>query len=134
MKIIFLIARVLLGLIFLTFGLNGFLHFIPAPQPTGVPGQFVGAMYVSHYLAVVWLVQIVGGALLLINRFVPAALNTLGPVLVNIILFHTTMSPVGYGPAVLAVVLWVIVFYPERAAFRPLMAAKPAPAANEASA
>jgi len=125
MKIIFPIARVLLGLLFLTFGLNGFLHFIPAPRPTGVPGQFVGAMYVSHYLAVVWLVQIVGGALLVINRYVPAALNTLGPVLVNIILFHTTMSPVGFGPAVIAVALWVIVFYPERTAFRPLMAAKP---------
>ena len=83
MKIIFPIARVLLGLLFLVIGFNGFFHFIPAPPPTGVSGQFVGAMYVSHYLAVVWLVQIVGGALLVINRFVPAALNTLGPVLVN---------------------------------------------------
>jgi putative oxidoreductase len=134
MKMVFLIARILLGFLFLVIGFNGFFHFIPAPAPSGVSGQFVGAMYVSHYLAVVWLVQIGGGALLVINRFVPAALNTLGPVLVNIVLFHTTMSPVGYTPAVIAIVLWGIVFYQERAAFRPLMASKPLPAIEQASA
>src|SRR5437667_667389 len=82
------ISRVLLGLMFLIFGLNGFLNFIPAPPPTGVAAQFIGAMFVSHYLAAVFALEIVAGALLLANRFVPAALTILGPLLVNIVLFH----------------------------------------------
>ena len=133
MKILFIVARVLLGLLFLVFGLNGFLHFIPAPQPSGIPGQFFGAMYVSHYLSAIWVVQIVGGALLLINRFVAGALNILGSVLVNIVLFHACMAPVGYAPAVIAILLWSIVFYQQRAAFRPLLTAKPLLTTNAAS-
>lgn len=117
-------ARVLLGLMFLVFGLNGFLNFIPSPPPTGVAAQFLGAMFVSHYLAAVFALQIVAGALLLANRFVPVALTILGALLVNIVLFHATMAPAGFAPAVVAVALWAIVFAGERAAFRPLLAAK----------
>jgi uncharacterized membrane protein YphA (DoxX/SURF4 family) len=124
MKTFVLISRVLLGLMFLVFGLNGFLNFIPAPPPTGTAGQFIGAMYVSHYLAVVFALQLVAGVLLLANRFVPAALAILAPLLVNIVLFHATMAPAGFAPAVIAVALWTVVFVREWAAFRPLLAAK----------
>jgi uncharacterized membrane protein YphA (DoxX/SURF4 family) len=124
MKTVVLIARVLLGLLFFVFGLNGFLHFIPSPPPSGLAGQFVGAMFVSHYLNVVFALQIVAGALLLANRFVPAALIILAPLLVNIALFHAFMAPVGYAPAVIAIALWSVVFARERAAFRPLLVAK----------
>jgi putative oxidoreductase len=124
MKTLILIARVLLGLLFLVFGLNGFLHFIPAPLPTGLAGQFIGAMFVSHYLSVVFALQIVAGALLLANRFVPAALTILAPLLVNIALFHACLAPVGYAPAVIAIALWSILFVRERAAFLPLLAPK----------
>jgi uncharacterized membrane protein YphA (DoxX/SURF4 family) len=81
MKTFVLIARVLLGLLFFVFGLNGFLHFIPSPPSSGLAGQFIGAMFVSHYLNVVFGLQIVAGALLLVNRFVPAALTILAPLL-----------------------------------------------------
>jgi putative oxidoreductase len=118
------IARVLLGLIFLVFGLNGFLHFIPSPQPSGLAGQFLGAMFVSHYLSVVFALQVIAGVLLLANRFVPAALTILAPVLVNIALFHACLAPVGYAPAVVAIALWLVVFAGERRAFLPLLAAK----------
>src|SRR5436305_1330560 len=74
MKITNVIARFLLGLIFLTFGLNGFLHFLPASLPSGTAGQFVGALFVSHYLVVVFLLQLVAAVLLVINRYVPLAL------------------------------------------------------------
>jgi uncharacterized membrane protein YphA (DoxX/SURF4 family) len=121
---IVLVARLLLGLMFLVFGLNGFLNFIPAPPPTGLAAQFIGAMYVSHYLAAVFVLQIVAGVLLLANRFVPAALTILGALLVNIVLFHTFMAPAGFAPAIIAVTLWSIVFVRERAAFRPLLVAK----------
>ena len=117
MKIATLIARILLGLVFLVFGLNGFLHFIPAPPPPGLAGQYMGALYVSHYLVVVFLVQVIGGALLLANRFVPLALILLGPVLVNILLFHSLMAPAGLPLALFATVLWGIVFYGVHRAF-----------------
>jgi putative oxidoreductase len=117
MKIVILIARILLGLLFLVFGLNGFLHFIPMAPPPGVAGQYLGALFVSHYLVFVFLVQVIGGALLLANRFVPLALILLGPIIVNVLLFHSTMAPEGLPLAFLAAVLWGIVFYGVRRAF-----------------
>lgn len=126
MKITSLVSRLLLGLIFTVFGLNGFLHFIPQPPPTGVAGQFLGALYVSRYLGAIFLVQLASGVLLLVNRFVPLALACLAPVLVNIVLFHACMAPHGYGPAVLAALLWIVLFVRERAAFAPLLSARKA--------
>src|ERR1700684_2695203 len=108
MKIAALISRILLGLLFTVFGLNGFLHFIPMKPPSGLAGQYMGALFVSHYLVVVFLVQLIGGILLLVNRFVPLALILLGPVLVNILLFHACMAPEGLPMALFALVLWLI--------------------------
>ncbi len=74
MKILTLIARLLLGLTFVVFGLNGFLNFLSmGPMPTGLAGQFIGALFLSHYFRVVAGLQLVGGLLLLVNRFVPLA-------------------------------------------------------------
>ena len=108
MKIASIIARYLLGLIFLVFGLNGFLHFIPMPPPKGLAAQFGGAIFVSHYWVVVFGIQVIGGVLLLVNRFVPLALVLLGPVIVNIFFFHALMAPEGLPLAIVVVVLWVI--------------------------
>jgi putative oxidoreductase len=117
MKIATSIARILLGLLFLVFGLNGFLHFIPMPPPSGLAAQYMGVLSVSHYMVLVFLVQVIGGALLLANRFVPLALILLGPVLVNILLFHSLMAPAGLPLALFATVLWSILFYAVRRAF-----------------
>ena len=96
MKIVILIARLLLGLVFVVFGLNGFLNFLSmGPMPTGLAGQFIGALFQSHYLWVVAGLQVVGGLLLLVNRFVPLALVLLGPVIVNILLYHLFLNPAG---------------------------------------
>jgi putative oxidoreductase len=108
MKIASLIARLLLGLIFVVFGLNGFLHFIPMPPPKGLAAQFGGAIFVSHYWVVIFGLQVIGGLLLLVNRFVPLALVLLGPVIVNIFFFHALMAPEGLPLAIVVVVLWVI--------------------------
>src|SRR5580700_5508958 len=113
MKTTTLISRVLLGLLFLVFGLNGFLHFIPMPPPGGLAGQFLGALFVSHYLRAVFLLETVAGLLLLVNRFTPLALAILAPVLVNIVLFHACMAPSGYAPAAIAVALWFVLFFRE---------------------
>jgi hypothetical protein len=121
MKITIAIARFLLGLIFLVFGLNGFLHFIPSPPLCGVAGQFVGALFVSNYLVVVFLLQIVSAILLLINRYVPLALTLLAPIIVNILLIHTLMAPSGLPLAIIVTVLWILVFLSVRSAFAGLL-------------
>ena len=120
MKITSVIARYLLGFIFLVFGLNGFLHFIPAEMPTGIAGQFIGALFVSNYLVAVFLVQLIGAVLLLANRYVPLALTLLAPVIVNILLFHVLMAPAGLVLALVVTVLWGLVFLSVRSAFRGL--------------
>lgn len=117
MKTAFTIARVLLGLLFTVFGLNGFLHFIPMQPPTGLAGQYMGALFVSHYLAVVFLVELIGGLLLLVNRYVPLALLLLGPVVVNILLFHSLLAPEGLPLALIAALLWLVIFAGVRQAF-----------------
>lgn len=93
MKIATIIARILLGLIFVVFGLNGFLHFIPMPPPAGEAArQFGTALATTGYFQVIFLLQIVGGALVLLG-WVPLGLTILCPVIVNIVLFHVFMSP-----------------------------------------
>src|SRR5204863_2705370 len=88
-----IISRSLLGLIFVVFGLNAFLHFIPMPPPPGLAGDFMKALFASNYFYVVAVLQIIGGALLLLGRFVPLGLTLLGPVIVNILLFHLFLQP-----------------------------------------
>jgi hypothetical protein len=124
MKIASTIARVLLGLLFTVFGANGFLHFIPMQPPAGLAGQYMGALFASHYLVIVFLVQLVGGLLLLSNRFVPLALVLLGPVIVNILCFHAFLAPEGIPMAVLTAVLWFVVFASVRSAFAGIFASK----------
>jgi putative oxidoreductase len=117
MKTVTLVSRLLLGFIFLVFGLNGFLNFLPAPAPTGVAAQFLGALFTSHYLVVVFLVQLIPAILLLANRYVPLALTLLGPVIVNILCFHAFMAPAGLPLALLVAALWTIVYLNRRSNF-----------------
>jgi putative oxidoreductase len=124
MKIAVLVARILLGLMFLIFGLNGFLNFLHMPMPPGAAGQYMGVLFVSHYLAVVFLIEAIGGLLLIIGQFIPLALVLLGPVIFNILLFHAFLFPAGFPPAILAVVLWFIVFFGVRHAFAGIFAQK----------
>lgn len=123
MKIVVLIARLLLGLVFVVFGLNGFLNFLDmGPMPTGLAGQFIGALILSHYFWVVAALQIAGGVLLLVNQFVPLALVLLGPVIVNILLYHIFLNPSGMLVAVVVTILWLVVFYAKRQYFSGIFA------------
>jgi len=117
MRIASIIARYLAGVIFLVFGLNGFLNFIPLPPPGGIAGQFMGALYVSHYLWVIFAFQVIAGVLLLVNRYVPLAVAILAPMLVNILTFHVLMAPSGLPLAVFAALLWIVIFIEVRPAF-----------------
>jgi putative oxidoreductase len=123
MKIAALIARILLGLVFTIFGLNAFLGFIPTPPlPSGLAGQFIGALFASHYVYVVSAVQLAGGVLLLVNRYVPLALVLLGPVIVNILLFHVLMDRKGLPTAIVVVLLWGILAFRHRQHFSGIFA------------
>src|SRR6202790_5826179 len=125
MKIVSTIARYLAGVIFVVFGLNGFLHFIPFPPPEGLAAQFMGALFVSHYLTVIMAVQVIAGVLLLVNRFVPLALAVLAPVIVNILCFHAFMAPSGLPLALFVAVLWAAIFVDVRPAFAGLFQSRP---------
>ena len=132
MKIVTLIARILLGLIFVVFGLNGFLNFLSmGPMPTGLAGQFIGALFMSHYYWVIAALQIVGGLLLLVNRFVPLALVLLGPVIVNILLYHVFLNTAGSVPAIVVTIVWFITFYRHRQYFAGIFVQRTA--ANQSS-
>ena len=125
MKIVTTIVRLLLGLVFVVFGLNGFLHFIPgstAQQP-GLGGAFVGALFQSGYFYMVAGLQIAGGALLLIGRFVPLGLVLLGPVIVNIVLFHIFLDRSGLPIALAVAFLSLFVFWEYRARFAGILKA-----------
>ena len=117
MKIVVIIARILLGVIFVAFGLNAFLHFLPKPMPPGIAGQFVGAMFQSHYILFVSVLEVISGALLLVNRYVPLALVILAPIIVNIIMFLLLLPPVGWQPGVLSAILWIFLFIDYRKYF-----------------
>jgi len=124
MRIVAIVARILLGLMFATFGLNGFLFFMPAPPIPGLAGEFMHAVFVSHYLWLISGVQLIAGILLVIGRYVPLALIMLAAMLANIWTFHFSLMHGGFGAPIVATVLWLIVAVSERRAFAPLWAAK----------
>ena len=122
MKIVVIIARVLLGLMFVVFGLNIFLMFMkPPPQPAGLAADFGKALFASHYIYVVGALQVAGGLLCLIGRFVPLGLTLLGPVIVNILLFHIFLDPAGLPMAAVVSALALIVLWGYRASFAGLV-------------
>jgi uncharacterized membrane protein YphA (DoxX/SURF4 family) len=117
MKIAVLIARVLLGLVFLVFGLNIYFHFIPQPPPPGDAGAMAGLMFQHGWFTFFGIFYLVAGVLLLVGRFVPLALVLLGPIIVNILLFHATLAPSGIGPGLVCAVLEIFLIYAYRGAF-----------------
>jgi putative oxidoreductase len=127
MKIVTMIARILLGLVFLVFGLNKFFNFIPSgPMPTGATGQFMGALFSTHYIMYVGVFETVGGLLLLINRYVPLGLCLLAPVIVNILLVGTLMTHMALPSGIVVTILWILVYLRVRPAFSGLYQMKTA--------
>jgi putative oxidoreductase len=121
MKIATIITRVLLGLVFVVFGLNAFFNFIHMPAPTGQAGAFMGALFSSHYLYAIKCFEIGGGLLLLIGRYVPLGLTLVGPVIVNILFYDIFLdhSGLGMGVVIAALALFLLARY--RSAFAGLV-------------
>ena len=122
MKIASTIARYLLALVFIVFGLNGFMHFLPQKPPSSqMAMQYFTVMSASHYLWFVFGLQVIAGALFLFRRTVPLALTLAGPLIVNILLFHVLMDPAGIAPGLVVTILWFIIFSQYHAAFHGIL-------------
>ena len=125
MKIVALIARLLLGLVFVVFGSNTFLHFIPTPpMPPGSLKDFTDVMAGTHYIQMVGFFQVLGGALLLINRYVALALTILAAILVNILTTHLLVMHGGFPIPIFVTLLWLLLFWRHRAAFSGIFQAR----------
>ncbi len=115
MKYVIVIVRVLLGLLFIVFGSNAFLKFLGPPPPMqGQAGAFITALMSSGYIYVIAVLEVLGGLCLLLGaRFVPLGLTLLGPVIVNIVLFHVFLEPQGMLMAVVisALALFLLWIY-----------------------
>jgi uncharacterized membrane protein YphA (DoxX/SURF4 family) len=121
MKIAVIIVRSLLGLMFVVFGLNAFLQFMPMPPQEGLIRDFTSALFKSHYFYAVAVFQIAGGLLLLIGKFVPLGLTLLGPVIVNILFTHIFLEPKGLPMALVVSAMALFLLYAHRQAFRGLV-------------
>ena len=117
MKVVNLIARVLLGLVFLVFGLNKIVPFIPATMPAGLAGQFMGVLVTSKYMIFVGLCEAASGLLLLSGRYIPLALVILGPVIVNILLVGLLLTRTALPSGIVVALLWFLVYWRVRPAF-----------------
>lgn len=124
MRIAALVCRLLLGLVFLVFGLNKLVPFIPATLPPGDAGTWALLMVHHHWLAVVGVFESVGGLLLLSGRFIPLGLTLVAPVCVNILLFSFLFSPGNAAPGVVASILEIFLLYAYRGYFASLFTAR----------
>ena len=118
-------ARMIEGLIFVIFGLNGLLHFFSPTLPTGDALTWFGIMAAHHWFNFISVVQLVGGLLLLLDRFVPLGLTLLAPVIVNILLYHALLWPHGYAFAIVVLVLELFLLGVYWRSFAPLLRANP---------
>jgi len=131
MKFAVIGARVLLGLIFVVFGLHGFFQFsfIPAPEMNEAAGSFMGALVgTGYFMMAVKLVELTSGLMILTGRFLPLGLILLAPVSVNILLFHIFLEPAGMGMAIFIVVMQLFLAWAYRDSYGGVLQASAKPA------
>ena len=129
MSKVVLIARIVLGLIFFVFGLNGFFHFIPVPPPaTEAAGAYMGGLAGSGYFfPLLKIVEVVAGAMLLAGLYVPLALVLLAPIVVNIFAYHVFLDSGNLVMAIVIVILECFLAWAYCDAWKPLFEAKAKP-------
>lgn len=124
------VARILMGLLFMMTGLNGFLHFLPQPEtpmPEGATA-FVGALMKTGYMfPLIMGTQVIVATLLLLNRFVPLALALIAPIIVGIVSFHVFLAPAGAGMAVVVLAIEIYLAWSYRHAFRAMLTMRTRP-------
>ena len=125
MKIAILIARILLGLVFLVFGINHIVPFLPMPPVSGDAGTYAMILFTHKYFTVVGLLQVIGGLLVLVGRYVPLGLTILAPIIINILLYDFLIAGGGAAPGVIVFVLEIFLIWAYRLSFRGLFDAAP---------
>lgn len=121
-------ARVLLGLVFFGFGLNGLLHLFPLPPAQGAAASFIDGLTASRYFfPLLFVTYVLTGAALVIGRFVPLALTVLAPIIVNIAVMHLFVpsSVAEIFLAALVTKLEIFLGWSYRSAFRPILSSRP---------
>ena len=98
---------------------------MPQPMPSGDAGTYFVILFTHHFLTVIFTIQLVSGILLLIGRYVPLALTLLGPVIVNVLMYHAFLWPHGAAPAVIVTVLELFLIWAYRLSFRGLFDSAP---------
>ncbi len=127
-------SRIFLGLAFLVFGLNGFLHFLPMPPAPERAGAFLGALAATGYMfPLIKGTEVLAGVLLLSGRFVPLALALLAPVLVNIVAYHLVLAPAGAALPLVLTATELYLAYAYRGAFKPMLGASAQPSTRIAA-
>ena len=119
---IYTIARIVLGLIFLIIGLNGFFFFMPTPPISGLAETFFTTMIASHYSVLVFSVQVIAAIMLLTDQYVPLALVALAAVIANVLTYHITMLPRGLPLPLFTALCWFLTAWPLRHHFALLFA------------
>jgi uncharacterized membrane protein YphA (DoxX/SURF4 family) len=129
------VARILMGLVFFVFGLNGFLQFMPQPKtmPEGALAFFGELKQTGYMIPLLFATQTIVGALLLLNRFVPLALALIAPVIVNIIAFHLFLAPSGLPVAFVVLALEIYLAWSYRKLYQPMLAMRAKPGAGLSS-
>ena len=124
MKHVFTTARILLGIIFLVFSLNYWIKFIPiaSPEAESLAAGFMGAIYGSGYLTLVKVLELVSALLLLSGRYINLALTLLGPIVVNILLFHVMIKQSDHALSVVIAVLALVVLIGQRSYLKTIFA------------
>ena len=125
-------ARTLLGLAFVVFGLNYFLHFLPQPAPPADALAFAGALVTGKIFAIIKPIEIAAGLALLGNRFVPLALTLLAPIEIGILAFHAVFEPSGLPLIAILIAFTIYLAWTYRSAFAPMLRARVEPTAGEA--
>jgi putative oxidoreductase len=124
MKIAVVIARVLLGLVFLVFGFNNLHPFMPMQPIPGDAGTLSTIMFNHGWITFHGLLYVIAGLLLIVGRYVPVGLVILGPILVNILVFHFTLAPAGFAPGLVCTALELFLIYAYWPAFRGIFTSK----------
>ncbi len=126
MRIATLLVRILLGLVFSFFGLNHLFHFLHEPgMPAGDAAAFAVLLNRHHYMTFIGILMTVAGLLLLVGRYVPIALVVLGPILVNILMFHVLFHHPGLGPGTICTIFEMFLIYAYWDRFRRLFENNP---------
>ena len=126
MKISILITRSLLGIIYVVFGLNFFLHFLPMQTATGAAGAFEGGLFgAGYFFPFLKVVEILSGVMLIANKYTALFLLIIFPVTLNIFLFHAVLMPVGLPLAAPMILINLFLGYAYRKYYTPVFTASP---------